>query len=746
MARACAWTALLACAACTSPPAKAPETQAPPNILLVTIDTLRADRLGRGFTPTLDRLASEGLDFTHTRAAVPLTLPSHATILSGLLPPHHGVRENATYRFDATRPTIASLLKARGYRTGAVVGAFVLDRQFGLDTGFDSYDDRIPRSPDASVRLESERKAAAVTDAALAWLDAVGSPARRPAPQEEAARGAESPARRPAPQEEAARGAESPARRPAPQEEAARGAGLRAGDPFFLWVHYYDPHAPYEPPRQYADAAKGQLYDGEIAYVDAEIRRLLDGLAARRQLAATAVVVVGDHGESLGEHGERTHGMLLYESAVRVPLIVKAPGIKPAVRTDPASLADIAPTVLGLVRQAGRLRPAGVGALSNAAMDGVDLLAGLQPADRELYAETNYPRVAGWAPQRSLVSRSWKLLRSSPLELYDIDRDPGETTNLSPDRAGIASAMARRVAELDVAGEGQATAPGPDVQERLRALGYVAATPSAQAASTAPSPAREIAAWGEFEDALTDVASGRRDRALPRLARLAAKYPGAQVFHRTYAQTLLDSGRAADALRAFRGLAARWPTDASLLHDLAVAARVAGDPAEALRAEQAALLLDPRYPAALDGVGLLHADAGRPREAAAAFEKAAALEPSNPSYWTNVGNAARELGDGARATDAYQRALAIDASWPDAANGIGVVLVQGRRPADAIPWFEKALARSPDLVEAQLNLGIALQEDGQIDRARAQYRKVLSAPKQYRQQRDAAAKLLGALR
>jgi choline-sulfatase len=691
-ARAVVCVTLLAMAACSSPPANAPQSEPPRNVLLITIDTLRADRLGRGFTPTLDRLAAEGVSFNRTRAAVPLTLPSHATILSGLLPQHHGVRENATYRFDATHQTLATLLKARGYRTGAVVGAFVLDRQFGLDAGFDSYDDRIPRSPDASVRLESERKAAAVTDAALRCVD---------------------------------------------------------GAPFFLWVHYYDPHAPYTPPKQYAEAAMGQLYDGEVAYVDAEIRRLLDGLAARQQLSTTAVVIAGDHGESLGEHGERTHGMLLYEAAVRVPLIVKVPGGKPAVRTDPASLADIAPTVLGLVGQAGRLRPPGFGAqggLSYFSMDGVDLLAGPQSADRELYAETDYPRVAGWAPQRSLVSHSWKLLRSSPLELYDVERDPGETKNLAAERAGIASAMANRVAELDAAAKGPAAAPSPDVQERLRALGYVAATPSAQAAPDAPSPAREIAAWGEFEDALTDAASGRRDRALSRLARLAAKYAGAQVFGKTYAQELLASGRPADALTAFRALAAKWPADASLLHDLAVTARAAGDPAESLRAEQAALVLDPKYPAALDGLGLLHADAGRPREAAAAFEKAAAVEPSNPSYWTNLGNAARELGDAARAKEAYQRALLIDGTWPDAANGIGVGLVQGHRPADAIPWFEKALTRSPDFVEAQLNLGIALQETGQTDRAKAQYRKVLTAPTQYRQQRDAATKLLGALR
>ena len=207
-------------AGCGSSPA--PQPPPPPNILLITIDTMRADRLGVGFTPTLDRLAAEGLTFTRARAAVPLTLPSHATILSGLLPPRHGVRENATYRFDRAQPTVAMLLKNRGYATGAVVGAFVLDRQFGLDAGFDSYDDRIPRDPNDSTTLESERRATAVTDAALRWME-----------------------------------------------------GAPPGSPFFLWVHYYDPHAPYDPPPAAAARAAGRPLQRRGRLRDEEVGRLL---------------------------------------------------------------------------------------------------------------------------------------------------------------------------------------------------------------------------------------------------------------------------------------------------------------------------------------------------------------------------------------------------------------------------------------------------------------------------------------
>lgn len=671
---------------CTSP--KPPAAR--PNILLVTIDTLRADRLRRGFTPTLDRLAAEGTSFTEARAAVPLTLPSHATILSGKLPPHHGVRENATYRFDRRQPTLATLLHDRGYRTGAVVGAYVLDRQFGLDSGFDTYDDRIPRSPDADLRLESERRAAAVTDAALNWVDGVVS--------------------------------------------ASSTDGARR--PFFLWVHYYDPHAPYDPPPAFSTRAGGDPYNGEVAYVDSELSRLLDGLVARRLRDHLAIVVAGDHGESLGEHGERTHGMLLYEAAVRVPLILRLPGEPaPASRADPASLADIAPTLLGV---AGLPRSAG--------MDGVNLLGAPQPADREIYAETDYPRAAGWSPLRSLVARPWKVVRALPLELYDVDRDPGETRNLAGERASTATAMAARLGSFESDSNRSVSVPSADAQTRLRSLGYVAASPSVQLDTSAPNPAREIAAWGEFEEALTLVASGRNGEALPRLQTLAARYPTSQVFQKTCAQALLGAGRANEALAVFRALVTRWPGDGALLHDLAVAARQAGQKSEALRAEQAALVVDPADPAAWNGLGLLQVDAGRLADGAASFERATSLEWSDPSYWTNLGNARRETGDAARAAEAYRRALAVDPAWPDAANGLGVLLVQGGQATEAVPWFEKALGRSPGFVEAELNLGIALQQAGQVDRAKAMYRKVLAAPGDHPRQKEGARKLLAQLR
>src|SRR4051812_7925280 len=292
------------------------EPRARLNILLVTIDTFRADRIGVGVAPAIDRLSASGLRFTAARTAVPLTLPSHATIHTGLLPPQHGVRENGAGTLGDSHRTVARLLKDAGYRTAAFVGAFVLDRRFGLAQGFDVYDDQIARDPNATERLEAERPASAVIDRALGWLT------RQPQ------------ASGPKPQAAPTPPVTNP---PNPQSPIP--------NPFFIWIHLYDPHAPYTPPPEFAARSKTP-YDGEIAFAEAQLSRLLDALRARGDLDRTLVIVAGDHGEGLGDHGERTHGMLLYESTLRVPLVIVMPGRKAETIDTAVSLAEIAPTIL----------------------------------------------------------------------------------------------------------------------------------------------------------------------------------------------------------------------------------------------------------------------------------------------------------------------------------------------------------------------------------------------------------------
>src|SRR5437763_4809940 len=388
------------------------------NVLLITIDTLRADRVGAGVAPGLDRLAASSVRFTSARTAAPLTLPAHTTLHTGLLPPEHGVRENGAGALAGSHRTIAALLKASGYRTAAFVGAFVLDRRFGLAQGFDTYDDQIPRDPRATERLEAERPASVVIDRALAWFN----------------------------------------------QQSNRQSNQQSSiniqhSPFFVWVHLYDPHAPYTPPPEFAARAKSP-YDGEVAYADAELARLFSALRIAGVLDRTLVVVAGDHGEGLGDHAERTHGMLVYDSTLRVPLVFSVPGRVPEMVDEAVSLSEVAPTIL---RAAGVTPPA--------EMKGRDLLkVRLKPdTTYDVYAETEYPRAAGWSPLQALTDGRWKIVRAgASTEVYDVRADPREQHDVAVSQASVAAAMSARAGTI----HGAAAAPrsaalSADAQERL---------------------------------------------------------------------------------------------------------------------------------------------------------------------------------------------------------------------------------------------------------------------------------------
>jgi tetratricopeptide (TPR) repeat protein len=638
-----------------------------PNVLLITIDTLRADRVGRGLTPAIDELARRGTAYTNVRAAAPLTLPSHVSLLTGTLPPVHGVRENGVI-FDKKTPTIAPAFKAAGYRTAAFVGAYVLNRRFGLDEGFDTYDDAVRRDMARAELLEAERPGAEVVDAALNWL-------------------------------------------------------MSDGAPFFLWIHMYDPHAPYAPPAEYLAKAGGRPYDGEVAYADAQVGRVITALRERGLLDRTIVAVTGDHGEGLGDHDETTHGMLAYDSTLRVPLVVVGPNAGAANDDAPISLAELGPRLL----HAAGLRDA--------------------PGRLPVYSETIYPRTAGWHALSVLSDERWKVIRSSETELYEITADRSESSNVAAAHPNIVQAMTTAIDGLQ-AGAKTGTTVSADAAERLRALGYVSGSAAMRSDdSRAPNPARTIGAWTRFERALSQVQAGQASAAVPALKALVAEHPGAPVFHGTYARALKDAGDVHAAVTVYKAAVSRWPGDPELFHDLAVAARDAGDLEEAARAEQAALALDDTSAMAQNGLGLVHADAGRFGEAAAAFDRAARLDPTNASYWSNLGNARSAAGDARGAEAAYTQALESDAEFADALNGLGTLRVQAGRFAEAVPYFERALKRDPQFHAARLNLGIALQESGQHAKAREVYRELLAtAPASAKRERDAAAELLKQLR
>ena len=654
--------------------APSPQPRASPtpalNVLLITVDTLRADRVGRGLTSNIDRLASRGTSYTNVRATAPLTLPSHVSIMTGLTPPAHGVRENGVV-FDRKSRTIATLFREAGYRTGAFVGAYVLNRRFELDEGFDTYDDSVRRDPTRAEQLEAERRGEKVVAAALSWLPSAGSP-------------------------------------------------------FFAWVHLYDPHTPYAPPEEFLRKAGGNAYDGEVAYADAQIGRLIAALDERGLSASTVIAVAGDHGESLGEHGEQAHGMLAYDSTLRVPMIIRLPGETTGrVETSPASLASL-----------------GARLLAGAGLRGVEFAEG-----DELYAETHYPRRAGWHPLGVLVEDKWKLILSSERELYDVQQDPGEQHNVAADHASRAEAMAAALMRLQTSSK-PTTQVAPEAVERLRALGYVSGSAAATVDDPkAPNPARLIESWTTFERSLDAMRAGNAAASAAELRTLAGRHSQAQIFQTTYAEALKEAGRPGEAVEIYKDAIRKWPGDPALFHDLAVAAREAGDNAEAARAEQAAIALDPDSAMALNGLGLLRADADRFVEAADAFEKATHADPTNASYWSNLGNVRRAMRDMVAAETAYQKALENDNAHADALNGLGTLLVQSGRAADAVLLFERALQSDPDLHEARLNLGIAYQQSGQVEKAAETYRDVLKkTPPRFARERAAAGQLLKSLK
>ncbi len=637
------------------------------NVLLITLDTLRADHVGcygsaAGATPALDALAAHGVRFENAISAVPLTLPSHSTILSGVLPLHHGVRNNGTGVFPANRPTLATLLSQQGYRAAAFVGAFVLDHRFGLNRGFALYDDEIPRDPNAGDHLEAERRGDLVVDRALAWL--------------------------------------------------------RQGDgsPFFAWVHLYDPHAPYAAPEPFRTRFASSPYDGEIAFVDQQVQRLLSALDQSGQRERTIVVVTGDHGEALGEHGELTHGLLLYEPTLRVPLIISAPGLLDAqVVKAPVSLADITPTIIGLMKLA---------APPNA--DGHDLASSLrgksEPPAADVYSETEYPTVFGWSGLSSLRRGSDKFIASPSPELYDLARDPKESRNLYAFERRVMNALSGSLTAMNAT----ATAKPPaavdaETMAKLASLGYVGGMPEKRAGQL-PDPKVMVPLFRKFEEATWAMNAKRYDEAAETLAALMKSDGENPVFRTSLAKVERLRGHPERAIELFRAAIAAAPDDAQAWYNLASAFQEAGDFRRAREAVVEALRRDSANADAHNVLGIIQSAEGQPVKALEEFQKAAAIDPRNARIYNNIGNAARALGRAEEAESAFQRAIALAPNYADPLNGLGALNVDRNRFADAVADFDRAIRLSPDYLEAHLNRAVALQLGGDLPAAIAEYR------------------------
>ena len=582
---------------------KAPKIR---NVLLISIDTCRADYLScygdpRGTTPRLDALARESSVFSEAVANVPLTLPSHCTMMTGMLPPSHGVRYNIKYRLGASSLTLAEILKDKGYQTGAVIGAFVLDSRFGLNQGFDTYDDKLERNK-AGAPEEDERPGGDVSRLAGEWLD------------------------------------------------------KNHDKPFFLFLHYYDPHREYTPPEPYATRFKDDPYAGEIAYVDHCIGTVLDKLKELRLYDSSLIVVVGDHGEGLGEHNERDHGFLTYQSTLRVPLMIKRPGRKEGrwIRDQRVSVADVAPTILGCV-----------GIPVPPRMQGRDLarsLEGRTPAasyeQRQLYFETLLPTQYECAPPVGLVSaatspgKGWKYIESLKPELYDLSKDPGEKTNListDPARAeSLRNALAGiRKAITRPSGEETELKLDPQSIERLERLGYLAGgrlTPDA-----APEGYREdakdfIPVFYEILDLADLITKRQYAQARAAALKIRSERPELAEIHNSLGTIARKEGKMEEAVAHFstyldlaakarkNGKYAGPPPmeEAGVLSDLGSALLLLGRIAEATERFRLASDLAPDVPEIHKNLGALLWKQGLFKEAARHFEACLKLDPNQP--------------------------------------------------------------------------------------------------------------------
>ena len=569
MGRATRIVALLLAAAGACSKDRAPAAQPAPaasarNVLLITIDTLRADHVGaygygRAHTPAFDALAKSGARFDRAYAAAPITLTSHATLLTGRYPPGHGARHNGM-RLDLKTPTIAETLGPAGFATAAFVAAFPLDRRFGLIKGFQTYGDRMPR--DANGRPANERPGSQVVDEALQWL------------------------------------------------------ARHSGDRFFLWVHLFEPHAPYGNPADPAQAAQPVevRYDHEITEADRQAGRLIDALGDRKP--ETLIVAAGDHGEAFGEHGEISHSLFTYDITLRVPLILSGPGIAAGrMIADPVSLVDVAATIA---------RAAGAGRFDS---DGVDLkeaLDGRTPS-RALYAESFAPLLDfGWSPLRTIRADGWKYIAAPHPELYDLKQDPAETVNLISREPARAADLAHRTDAIssDVLAAGN-PAPDRETLARLQALGYVSGRRAAGTARPDPKDRRELAG------AIAQVTSGELqgaalERALRRILQQDPTNPQANL---RLGYVLADSNRCRDAAACFTAAIEGHLPGADAHLGLARCQLLARNPAAAQRTLREAERLEPDNPVVSANLGIVLSDAGRPADGIPYLQRALALDP-----------------------------------------------------------------------------------------------------------------------
>jgi arylsulfatase A-like enzyme/Flp pilus assembly protein TadD len=652
------------------------------NLLLVTLDTTRADRLGcYGYagarTRHLDRLAAEGVRFAQAISPAPITLPAHASIFTGLYPIAHGVRNNGNFTLSDRHPTLATILKSQGYRTAAFVSSFILDRRYGLAAGFDTYDDRMEGAQPQVISLEAERRGDRTALLLARWLE---------------------------------------------------GQAASPGAPFFAWLHLYDPHEPYQPPPPFREMFARNPYDGEIAFDDAVVASILDKLSQLGLRDHTLIAVIGDHGESLGDHGEETHSMFVYESVLRVPLILWRPGRVPggAVVGQPVRATDLAPTILELLHSPPL--PTDHGRSLVPLIQGRS--AGPPPP---IYAETYLPLFyMNWAPLRTIRDERFKLIDAPRPELYDLAEDPREEHNLYQRVPATARALREGLDRLTGGGEGKMEVGRLDREtaEKLAALGYLGAE-SAPAPrpqdSTRPEPKDMIAVFNRLRRANSAVRDRRFDEALPILRDVLARDPGNAFATVVTGSAQMGMGRYRDAIASFRKYLRLVPTSAYAHHWIAVCYLRLADREGALREAEATLAVDPHFTdARVLRAGVL-ATRGAYEPAIADLREAVKTDAAKPAIRLDLARVLAEAGRTAEARAEYDAILKIQADYAPGLTGLGALEARSGDLEAAARHLRRALEAQPEQDEARFDLAQVLDQQGRRGEAVAEYRRLVEA-------------------
>jgi len=633
------------------------------NVLLVTIDTLRADVLGSYggpvATPNLDRLAAAGARFEFAHAHAVVTLPSHASILTGRYPYEHGIRDNLGYRLDAGAETAATHLKQAGFATGAFVGGFPLDQRFGLGAGFDVYDDRVGEIVSARAGVLPERPADTVVAAAQEWIE-------------------------------------------------------RQPTKWFAWVHVFDPHTPYLPPDEWLARYPNDPYYGEVAWTDFVLGRLFASLD--RQSRPTLVIVTSDHGEGLGDHGEDTHKVFAYEPTLRVPLIIaeidptslERAGVTIA---SPARHVDLLPTLLEAVGA-----PEAEGLPGASLVDVVDAGGG---EDRPAYFEALSPNIVrGWAPLRGVLVGREKYIDLPLAELYDLESDPGELANRiasDPERVRVLAGVLRT---FNVEPPGRPSAETAAARERMRALGYIGSGASAPARSDyteADDPKRLIELESLLHRASDAYQRGEFDEAIGLYQQVLDRRADTEDAYVYLSFVYWDSGQPAAAIETLDRALRQGITSNEVRVRLAQYLADSGQPERAIALLEGATGEDAD---AFNALGLAYAHAGRLDEALGAFEAMLEIDPTSGLAHQNIGVIKLQRNDVAGAEASLTRALEIDPALPGAYTALGVVLKRTNRPDEAITAWEQAVTLDPRELDALYNLAFAMAEAGRMAAAR----------------------------